>query len=150
MRNFRKNKNLAQRRHFDVILGHFDVILEILRSFWRHILKHPQNRQKTCYRRHRPLVRKLLSSTLRKCKNGNPMSHIGAKLTVRKWPKIEKWRHVVKWRHDVGTSPKWKHIILFMISNVCANITLFGWFLRKLWRKQFLNDFYRISGNVHT
>ena len=41
-----KNKKIVDGRHFDVILGHFDVISAIMTSFWRCILKYPQKRQK--------------------------------------------------------------------------------------------------------
>ena len=150
MRTLKKKRFFVQRRHFDVTLtlfwrhfGHYDVILTFF-------LKCPQNRQKTCYRCHWPLVGKLFSCTLRKCKNAPLMCPSFFLLTVQIWPKSKKWRHVVKWRHDVRTSPKWKHIIIFMITNFCANINPFGWFLRKLWQKTFLKDFYRISWNLHT
>ena len=150
MRNFRKNNIFGQRRHFDVILGNFDVILVILTSFWRHILKYPQNRQKTCYRRHWPLVGKLLSCTLRKCKNGTTNSSLMFLLTVQIWPKIEKQTSRRKMTSRRRNVTKMETHNPFIVTNFCANIKPFGLFMRKLWQKQFLKDFYRISSNFRT
>ena len=66
------------------------------------------------------LVGKLMCCTFRKCKNGSPGDVIFN--TIQK---MEKLRHAVNFRQNVRTSPKWKHVVPFRITNFGANINPF-------------------------